>query len=139
MSGFTATSFAMDEPMSRGAKIRLVDEDSTAEERTWATLMHLGGFSGFIWGPLAIVVPLVMWLVKRGKSPFIDDHGKEAVNFQISVWLWVLISMILIICLIGIPMLIVLPFFWIIMSIVMAVRSNRGEYVRYPMTFRFIK
>ncbi len=139
MSGFSASTYSADYSAVYSPSGRMVEGEITAEERKWATFMHLGGLSGAIWGPLMIIIPLVLWLTKRDESAFLDDHGKEALNFQISIWLWVVISMVLILCLIGIPMLIAIPFFWLVMTIVMAVRSNRGEYVRYPATFRFIK
>ena len=118
---------------------RITDPDATNDERTWATLVHLGGFSGLIAGPLAIIVPLIIWLSKKNDSPFIDDHGKEAVNFQISIWIWVVASIALMFCGIGFilaPAIAILS--WVYM-IWYAVRANAGEYVRYPITIRFIQ
>jgi len=102
--------------------------------------MHLAGFSSVVLGlgPLAIIAPLVLWLMKRNESPFIDDHGKEAVNFQISLWFWIFLSSILIFCGIGILLIFALPIFSFVMMIIMAIRANNGEYVRYPITIRFI-
>ncbi len=125
-------------PINEDQRVRLIDENATHDERMWATLMHLGGFSGIWWGPLSVLVPLVMWLMKRDESPFIDDHGKEAINFQLSIWLWVLVSVVLILCGIGIIMLFVIPVFSAVMMIINAIHANKGEYIRYPVTVRFI-
>jgi len=136
-SSFNHSSSNNDE---RGEQVRFIDENATQEERTWATFMHLAGFSSVVLGlgPLAIIAPLVLWLMKRNESPFIDDHGKEAVNFQISLWLWIFVSGILIFCGIGILLIFALPIFSFVMMIIMAIRANNGEYVRYPITIRFI-
>ena len=108
-------------------------------ERGLAAVMHLGGFVALLGaGPLAILVPLIMWLLKRDESPFLDDHGREAINFQISWWIWGFISGVLVLVLVGILMLLVLSIAWVILMIIAAVRANSGEYYRYPMTIRFL-
>ncbi len=104
-----------------------------ADART-ATLCHvfvaLGGLSGFMF-----IATVVLWLSGRNQSGFIDDHGREACNFAISMTLW---SIILAISVIG------LPFAWIpwVFMIIMAIRSatiaSNREYVRYPMTLRIL-
>lgn len=135
---FTETSTA-----GSSGRIRVVESNATTEDRTWATFIHLSGLAGLTLFklipiiPLAsIIVPLVLWLIKRHDSPFLDDHGREALNFQISMALYY--PLLLLSC-IGIPLLIVLPFVHVIAPIVMAVRANGGEYVRYPITIRFFK
>lgn len=88
--------------------------------------------------PVPVVPQLIFWLLLKDKSPFIDDHGKEALNFQISIVLYAFIFGLLIFILIGIPLLIALPFFQIIFAIVAAIAAGRGAYYRYPMTIRLI-
>ena len=115
------------------------DGDAMSGERGLAAVMHLGGFVALLGaGPLAILVPLIMWLLKRDESPFLDDHGREAINFQISWWIWGFISGVLVLVLVGILMLLVLSIAWVILMIIAAVRANSGEYYRYPMTIRFL-
>ena len=66
------------------------DGMATSDQRTYALIMHLGSlFIGFL-------VPLVMWLVKKDESPFIDDHGKQLMNWHISLVIYFIISMVLI-------------------------------------------
>jgi len=122
-----------------GGRVRVIEENAGQDERQWATFLHLSGLGGFILPVVgSIVPPLVMWLMKRERSAFIDDHGREAVNFQISIVVYFIMAGILTMVCIGFPLLIALPFLQIIASIVMAVRANGGEYVRYPVTIRFL-
>jgi uncharacterized Tic20 family protein len=57
------------------------------DERTWGTLVHLGGILGMAVIPTVgnIIGVLILWLIKRNESPFVDDQGKEAINFQITL------------------------------------------------------
>lgn len=57
-------------------------------EKNYAMLCHLVAFSGFIIPFGSIIGPLVMWLIKKEESEFINYHGKESLNFQISIAIW---------------------------------------------------
>lgn len=116
---------------------RLVDPDATSDQRTYATFTHLSLFAVHFTG-LIVLIALAMWLIRRSDSPFIDDHGKEAVNFQLSLLIYSLISGVLTIVLIGIPMLVAVYLLGIVGSILAAIAANRGEFYRYPMTIRLI-
>src|SRR5690606_3140980 len=116
----------------------LVDPYVTDDERTWAAFTHLAGFLGFMVGPLAFIGPLVLWLMKHEESPFVDDHGREALNFQISMWIYGLLAGILMFCLIGLVIAPVLLVVYVVSMIVAAVKANRGQYYRYPITIRFL-
>lgn len=115
---------------------------SVSDEKTWAPLIHLAGFAAFTGIPFGnIVGPLVLWLIKRQESEMIDFHGKEALNFQISMTLYLIagaiitaISGFLIIFLVGVILLpiailglICLGIFWIVMMIMAAVRASNGQ------------
>ncbi len=121
-----------------GDRVRVIEENATDEERLWATFIHLSGLAGYIVPTASVVAPLVLWLIKRNQSPFIDDHGREALNFQISIVLWAIVAGLLVMVCIGAVLLPAVILTQIIASIVMAVRANRGEYVRYPVTIRFL-
>lgn len=104
-----------------------------------ALLCHLASFAGFV-VPLGNVIgPLVVWLMKRDISSFVDDHGKEALNFQITMIILFIISAILVLVFVGILMLIALSVLDLIFTIMAAVRASNGEDYRYPISFRFIK
>jgi uncharacterized Tic20 family protein len=110
------------------------------DARMWATLCHLAGFLGLLGIPLANVIgPFVIWLLKREQHPFIDDQGKEALNFQITMLIAGLICALMILIVIGVFLLIALGIFAIIVMIMAAIKANAGEYYRYPICIRFIK
>lgn len=86
-------------------------------------------------GPLAAGIPVGIWLWKREKSPWLDDNGREVINFGLSQ---VILSLGLCLTVVGA---ILLPVLWVvgIVSFVRgAIAAGRGEYFRYPMTFRML-
>ena len=108
----------------------------TSEAKSWAVLCHLSALSGLLTGGLGFLVgPLVIWLVKRNDHPFIDDQGKESLNFQISLLIYILLLSCTII---GIPIALVLIVADIVLTIVAAVRASNGMVYRYPLTIRLI-
>jgi uncharacterized Tic20 family protein len=110
------------------------------DERTWAMLAHLTPLVGYTLIPLGnIIAPLIIWLAKKDQSWFIDDQAKESLNFQLSMLIYALISVVLMLVLIGIVLIIILYVFGIVMVIVAAVKANAGVQYRYPITIRFIK
>jgi len=112
---------------------------SSSSVRTWCMLAHATALVGFL-VPVAghIVGPLIVWLAKRHDSPEIDAHGKESMNFQISMLIWNAISAILILVLIGIPLLILLHILNIIFVIVASIQASEGKLYRYPFAIRLI-
>jgi uncharacterized Tic20 family protein len=90
-------------------------------------------FLGHILGPLAV------WLLKRGDSPEIDAHGKESLNFQISMLIYDAIAVILCVFLIGIPILIALWVANTVLVIIASVKASEGKFYQYPFTIRLIK
>ena len=112
---------------------------SSTSVRTWCILAHATALVGFL-VPVAghLVGPLIVWLAKRQDSPEIDAHGKESMNFQISMLIWNAIAAILIIVLIGIPILILLHILNIIFVIVASIQASEGKLYRYPLAIRLI-
>ncbi len=109
------------------------------QEKTWAMLCHLGTFAGLIIPFGHIIAPLVIWLIKKEESPFVEDQGKESLNFQISLTIYFFVASILTFILIGFVLLPALAIFAIIMVIIASVKANDGEKFRYPLCIRFIK
>jgi uncharacterized Tic20 family protein len=108
-------------------------------ERTMAMLCHLSALAGLIGIPFGHVLgPLVVWMIKKDESAFVNDQGKEALNFQISTTIYLVVFVILSFLLIGIPLLIALVIFWLVIVIVAAVKANEGVPYRYPLTIRLI-
>jgi uncharacterized Tic20 family protein len=112
---------------------------SQKDENLWATLSHLGVIAGFIIPFGNILTPLIIWLIQREKSDYVGDHAKEALNFQISVSILAFACGILIFLVVGVPLLIALMIFSLVVSIIAAIRANKGEMYKYPLNFRLIK
>ena len=102
-------------------------------------LCHAAALSGiFLHAVGHILGPLVVWLLKRAESAEIDAHGKESINFQLSMLIYNVIAAILCIILIGIPLLILLYILNIVFVIVASIKASEGTLYRYPMTIRFL-
>ena len=113
--------------------------DTSKEERTWAMFCHLAAFAGYVFPMGHIIAPLVIYLVKREELPLVDDQGKESLNFEISITIYVVGALLFSFALIGIPILVGLLIFHFIVVIIATVRANSGGWYRYPITIRFIK
>ena len=108
------------------------------DERTWGMLCHISTFCGMIIPFGNVLAPLIIWLIKKETLPFVADQGKEVLNFQISMVIYMIIAGILCIILIGIPILIGIIIFDFITTIIATVNANDGKYYRYPITIHFI-
>ena len=110
------------------------------DARMWATLCHLGGFALYTGVPFGhILAPLLVWLIKREDHPLVDDQGKEALNFQISMTIYIVLCIPLVLLLIGIPILMGLGIFHIVVMIIAAVKASTGVAYRYPLCIHFMK
>lgn len=103
------------------------------DDRNLAMLAHLLGIvSGFVGA-------LIIWLVKKDQSPFIDEQGKEALNFQITVMIGFVGSWILMFVLIGMLLMPLLLIANLVFCILAAVAVSRGEHYKYPFAIRLLK
>jgi uncharacterized Tic20 family protein len=110
------------------------------DARKWAMFCHLSALVGVLGNGLGFLVgPLVVWLLKKEDDPFINEQGKEAVNFQITMFIALFVSGILVLVVIGIVLLIVVGIMMIVFPIIGAIRANEGESYRYPFSIRFIQ
>jgi uncharacterized Tic20 family protein len=121
------------------------------QERQWGMFAHLsalvGGFITTGWaGSIGCFLgPLIIWLVKKDTMPFVDDQGKEALNFNITVAIVFFALTIFWIATLGIGLLVAIPgyiivgIYWLVMTIVAAIKANDGEAYRYPICLRLIK
>jgi uncharacterized Tic20 family protein len=111
-----------------------------AQERNWAVFAHLSALFGLIvWGIGSVLGPLVVWLIKKDEMPFLDDQGREALNFQITVFLAGLVCSALIFVLIGLPLLFALGVFDLVFVVIGAIKASEGVAYRYPVNLRLIK
>jgi len=109
------------------------------DERFWAMIAHLSALSGFIIPFGNFLGPLIIWLIKREELPFVNQQGKEALNFGISVTIYAAISYILVFIIVGVVALIALFIFWLVVVIIAAIRTNEGKAYRYPLCLRLVK
>ncbi len=108
------------------------------DERLWAMLCHLSTFVGYVVPFGHVIAPLVIWLIQREKLPLVDDQGKEAVNFQISMTIYYLVAGLSIFIVIGCVLLPAALIFDLVVTIIAAVKANQGVAYRYPLCIRFI-
>ena len=112
------------------------------EARTWAMFCHLSGLAGLL--PVipvigAVIAPLILWQVKKQEHAFVDEHGKEALNFQISILIYEVVAALLCFACIGFILLPAVVVFDVVFLIIAALKANNGELYRYPLTIRFVK
>lgn len=113
---------------------------TSSNVRTWTVLCHASALAGFF-VPWAghILGPLIVWLARRGDSAEIDEHGKESLNFQISMLIYNLIAGVLCLVLIGFVILGILHILNLVLVIVASIQASEGKLYRYPITIRLIK
>jgi uncharacterized Tic20 family protein len=115
-------------------------EISNKQEKTFGMLCHLTALVSLLGVPFGhILGPLVMWLLKKNDYPFVNEQGKESLNFQISMTIYGAVSALLVFVVVGIVLLIGLAITDLILVIIASIRASNGESYRYPLTIRFIK
>lgn len=126
-----------------GSDGRLRIEHLAETDRNFGVAIHLSPFGSFIF-PLLILAPVVLWLLRKDRSAFVDDHGREMTNVLITGLIVTAVSTVFSLITIGVGMVIAVPLWaiWHIVIIINQVRgalaASRGEYFRYPMVFRFL-
>jgi uncharacterized Tic20 family protein len=130
------------QPPSTQGSTQIPETEPSKEARTWAMASHLLPLTGFLIPAvpiLNIVAPLVLWLIKKDELPFLNDQGKEVLNFQITL------SLLLFACLMTFWLIIpiVIAFIACIASLIFmiigAIQANDGKAYRYPFSLRLIK
>lgn len=110
-----------------------------AATRQTAMFLHLSTLAGYIVPLGGLIVPIVIWQMKKDEMPEIDRHGKMVMNFLISFFLWSIVGFLLVFILIGIPVLAVLGILAVIFPIIGGIKANEGRLWKYPMTIEFLK
>ncbi|MFA6046563.1 MAG: DUF4870 domain-containing protein [Phycisphaerales bacterium] len=115
----------------------MVAPDVQPWEKNYALAMHLTALAWHI-VPVPVVPVLVMWLIKKDESKFVADHGREALNFQISVMIYGLIAALLTVILVGFVLAVAVYVLVWVGSILAAVEASKGRYYRYPACLRLV-
>ncbi len=106
----------------------------------WGMLCHLAALAALVGIPFGNVIgPLVIWLLKKDEYPFVDEQGKAALNFQISMTIYAMISGVLVLILVGFLLLTAVVIVDVIMVIIASVKANEGQTFKYPLTIKFFK
>ena len=108
-------------------------------ERNWAMLSHLSAFAGFFFPFGGIIGPLICWLSRKDESEWVNINGRNALNFQLSMLLYMVLVLPLIFIIIGIPIIAFLATMKVICIIIGSVKASRGEYFKYPLVIPFIQ
>ena len=107
--------------------------------RNTAVAAHLSTFAGLVVPFGSIIGPLAVWLTRRDRDPFVDDAGREALNFGISIAIYGLVALAAALMLVGIPLLVVGVVAWVVLGSLAAVKASEGQAYRYPLTMRLVR
>lgn len=109
------------------------------DEKNWGMYCHVAVFAGFLFPLGNIIGPLIIWLLKKDRYPFVDYNARQAMNFQITFMIAMIVSALLSFVLIGILMLLGFGIFALVATIRAILASSRGERYAYPYSIRFIR
>src|SRR5215204_5336428 len=107
--------------------------------RNTAVAAHLSTFAGLIVPFGSVIGPLAVWLTRRDRDPFIDQAGREALNFGISIAIYGAVLLVAALMLVGIPLLMVGVIAWVVLASLAAVKASQGQAYRYPLTLRLVR
>ncbi|WP_455232715.1 DUF4870 domain-containing protein [Geopseudomonas aromaticivorans] len=111
----------------------------SAEARKWAMLCHYAAFAWFLAPMIGNVIgPLVVWQLKRESDPYVDAQGKEALNFQITLSLALMVCGVLAWILIGFPLMVLVSVVGLVLTIIGGIKANEGKPWRYPFCLRLL-
>lgn len=122
----------------------------TLSDRQWAAGAHVSALvlallTSWAAGIAGAVAAFVVWILVRDKSSFAAEHAKEALNFNISMFIYAAISVVLVIFTLGIGIIVALPVWvvlglmWLVCSLIAAFKAYDGHMYRYPLTIRLFK
>lgn len=111
---------------------------SPADQRTWSIASHLSPLLASFVGGLTFLGPLILYIVFKDRGPFVRRHAAEALNFQLTMWIGLLISFVLMFVLIGFLTAGAILIAMLVCHILAAVAASDGRDYRYPFTIRFI-
>lgn len=129
-----------------------MDQTVSIQERNWGMFAHLSIFLGFIIPFGSIIAPFIIWQSKKQSFTFAAEHAKEALNFQISLWIYLILGIIIgivhvltngndgeLLIVLGILIFLLEMIYNIIITIIAALKASNGQFFRYPLSIRFIR
>lgn len=119
-----------------------------ADSRHWAAGAHLSALVALVTALPSLVGPLVVWLLKRDVDAFVEDHAREALNFNLSVLVYVVVGVVVgvvsVVATVGLVVLVLVPVAfaafvgWLVALLTAAGHAANGQPYRYPLTIRFV-
>ena len=116
-----------------------VGTDPNREANQWGMFIHFSVFAGFVVPFAGLVLPIVLWQIKKDQFPICDQHGKVVVNWIISAFIYSLICLVLTLILIGALGFIALGLATIVFAVIGGIKANEGIVWEYPLTIKFLK
>jgi uncharacterized Tic20 family protein len=110
------------------------DANREAQVRQWALLLHLSQFAGYAIPLGGLILPIVIWQLKKSEFPEVDAHGKVVANWIVSELIYGVMCLFLFFVLIGIPLMIVLFLLSVVFPVIGAIKANQGEVWKYPLS-----
>ena len=107
------------------------------DDKTWTIILHLSQLCGFLVPLAGLIVPIVIWQMKKNESALIDQHGRIIANWMITAFFAGIVFFMLSFVLIGIPLLIILGVLCVIFPIIGAIKAKEGTVWPYPGSYRF--
>jgi uncharacterized protein len=111
----------------------------TPEQKQWGMFLHLSLLLNLLIPPAGIVVPIIIWQMKKDEMTALDAHGKMVVNWIISSFIYLIISGILTIVLVGLLGFLAIGIMSVVFPIIGGIKANNGEFWEYPLTIKFLK
>lgn len=108
-------------------------------ERNWSMLCHLSAFAGFFFPFGGVIGPLICWLTRKDESAWININGRNAINFHISILLYIILAIPLVFIVVGIPIMLALGTLKIVCIIIASVKASKGELFKYPLAIPFVQ
>lgn len=116
----------------------MMESTASSDEKTMAMFCHLSGLVGYIIPFGNIIAPLIIWQLKKEGSAYIDYHGKEALNFQIALTIYLVVAALSMLVLIGIVLVPLIGIAGLVLMIMAGIKAKDGENYRYPFIFRLV-
>jgi len=110
-----------------------IQADASGSDKIWSMLSHLSSLFG-----MGFILPLVVYLAMRRESEFVATNAREALNFHLSILIYIICCIPLAFVLIGVPMMIVIGLGSLVFSIIATVKASNGESYHYPLTLRLV-
>jgi uncharacterized Tic20 family protein len=105
----------------------------------WVVLCHLSGLVGMFFPLGNVVLPIVIWMYKNENDPEVNKHGISVINFHVSWTIYMIISGLLVFVIVGLPLLLGLLVFGLIVSVKGTLMANEGKLYSYPLSIEFLK